>query len=73
MSHGIFLPGHFFIVIAFYHRERRKIIKVIRYLRRTSSNAAFIKRVIGRPITQAEDPCKVLRTINSELSDAVGT
>jgi orotidine-5'-phosphate decarboxylase len=29
--------------------------------------------VIGRPITQAEDPCKVLRTINSELSDAVGT
>ena len=23
--------------------------------------------VIGRPITQAEDPCKVLRTINSEI------
>ncbi len=24
--------------------------------------------VIGRPITQAEDPCKVLRTINSDIS-----
>jgi orotidine-5'-phosphate decarboxylase len=24
--------------------------------------------VIGRPVTQAEDPCKVLRTINSELA-----
>ena len=24
--------------------------------------------VIGRPVTQAEDPCKVLRTINSEIS-----
>ncbi len=25
--------------------------------------------VIGRPVTQAEDPCKVLRTINSELAE----
>lgn len=25
--------------------------------------------VIGRPVTQAEDPCKVLRTINSEIGE----
>jgi len=44
--------------------------RVVTPVKAIENGASYL--VIGRPVTQAQDPCKVLRTINSELSDAVG-
>lgn len=43
--------------------------RVVTPVKAIENGASYL--VIGRPVTQAQDPCKVLRTINSELSDAV--
>lgn len=44
--------------------------RVVTPVKAIENGASYL--VIGRPVTQAQDPCKILRTINSELSDAVG-
>ena len=39
--------------------------RVVTPIKAMTDGASYL--VIGRPITQAKDPCKVLRTINSEI------
>jgi orotidine-5'-phosphate decarboxylase len=59
-------PGIRLATAQFSGAEQDDQCRVVTPEKALNDGASYL--VIGRPITQAEDPCKVLRTINSDIS-----
>jgi orotidine-5'-phosphate decarboxylase len=58
-------PGIRLATVQFSGAEQDDQCRVVTPEKALNDGASYL--VIGRPITQAEDPCKVLRTINSDI------